>query len=302
MGRAPACSFDLAGKIPNRQRCQFGVRRTRRGCRALRQQPRNARQRKPPEAAARPFAPQNQASQRTGSQQITSRLVQRLHGKRIRRSLCITGVCDAGTHLHQAVEPPTPSPRPRPTPRIEADVHQAGAQPFPILRAETQRLQRARPIAVDQHVGLGQQLGKPSPVLRLLQIQPGAIFAHRHLGDHARLRPCRRIEPQHGGPVRSQEPGRDRPRQHPRQVQHPHSRKRPPPIQGIGQRGSLRRTHFASDQRLGCDGKALWMKAPSLRSMKRRRTRGCLHQRLFQRRGVPIVNTTGHRLMGRIFG
>ena len=174
---------------------------------------------------------------RRGSHQPAGRVVERLHRQRdgaVGARLAHPAVGDPGGHLHEAVEPAPPGPRPGPAVGVERDVDEARPDAPPLLIAEPEVLEGARPIAVHEHVGLGEQRVQSRTAAGGAGVQPRGALADRHVGHDAGLVPVGWVDPQHGGAEPGQRSGRDRAGEHAGEVEHPHARERPSGIRGPG--------------------------------------------------------------------
>ena len=124
-------------------------------------------------------------------------------------------------------KPAALAPRTAPPVRIQAHVDESRSNRPASRGVQAQPRQRIRPIAVDQHVGLRQQLAQRSSCRRLAQIEPRAALAQRDLRHHTRLVPAGRIDAQHVGAKAGEEARGHRTGQDARQVQHAHALQRP---------------------------------------------------------------------------
>ena len=222
-------------------------------------------------------------------------MVERLHRQRLRlvgaeAAHAFGG--DAGAHLDQAVEAAPAAPRSSPAIGVKRDIHETGRKAPQRLGIETEAGERAGPIAMNEDVGLGDEVGKSPAILGQAQIEPGAAFAQRHVGNDRRLVPPGRIDAQHVGPEPGKEARRHRTSQHPGQVENPHAGERPlARSRQVSARRGIR--GLDTEQGLGSHAPSLRMVGPGRERAHRRRAPSPIdHRRLEVIRG-PARNRSG---------
>lgn len=174
--------------------------------------------------------PTGQAPDRGGGHEIAGGVVERLHRQRLRAvgaEAAHAFGSDAGAHLDQTVEPTPAAPRTGPAIGIQRDIHQARREPPPRLGIQPEPRKRAWPIAVNENVGLGDEVGESLAILGKAQVEPGATLAQRHVGDDRRFVPPGRVDAQHVGAEPGEEARRHGTGQHPGQVEDADAGERP---------------------------------------------------------------------------
>ncbi|MNE43539.1 hypothetical protein D3C80_1377200 [compost metagenome] len=130
------------------------------------------------------------------------------------------GLSDAAAHLHQAVEAPTMLPRAAPAVGIEADVDQARGEFLPLAGAVTEAFQGVGTVAMQQDIGLLEQVFKYLALAAVVQVQARAAFAEGDFRNYTGFVPVRWIDAQHIGAQAREESAGNGAGQHAGQVQY----------------------------------------------------------------------------------
>ncbi|KGC40188.1 hypothetical protein DO73_4613 [Burkholderia pseudomallei] len=299
--RPPARVLDPRVEIARR------LRRDRLAARFLqaarREQHRSSRERR---ARARPGArrePAHEAPNRRGREQIAGAVVERLNGQRHRAvgaGFAHAGRRDARARLHEAVEAPAAAPGPAPAIRVERHVDEAGVDPPPLVGVEAETVERARPVAVDHHVGLADQAAQQRAPVGAGEVGARAPLAEHDFGHRARLVPADRIDAQHLCAEAREKARRDGAREDARQIEHAHAAQRP-----LGRhrpRGARAvDTHVVvNHQRLRAHRAPLRIARPFVLRAHDGRAAAVLDDRRFERVAAPLPDRAGDGLpLGR---
>src|SRR5262249_53423848 len=137
------------------------------------------------------------AANRRGRGEVAGRVVERLD-RQWHRLLAAAqahpGIGNTGAHLHQAVEAATPRPWSRPAIGTQTEVDQARRQRPARCRAVAEAVERVGTVAVQDDVGFGEQRLERGASTRVLEVEPRAALAERHLGNDTGLVPAGRID------------------------------------------------------------------------------------------------------------
>ena len=126
----------------------------------------------------------DQATDSTGGENITRRMIQRLNRQGFGFCGLIifhTVIGDAAAHLYQAVKAAPKLPRAGPAIGIQRHVNQTGIQRTAGLCPQAKAFKRIGTIAMHQNIRRCQKCAKRFAVLIIAKVQSGATFAQRHV-------------------------------------------------------------------------------------------------------------------------
>ena len=187
-----------------------------------------AGQRGPDDPAAALGRPAVQRVEHAEGEQVPAAVVEGLAGQRVRTvgaEGLLAGVGHAGGGLDEAVEAAPGGPGADRAVGRQVDDDQAGTAGDEVVHGQPQLAERARPVAVDEHVGLVDEREQTISVLGPAQVEQARALARAGVDDEqVDLGQVGAVDLQDLGPVGGEEAAGHGPGDDPGEVQHPNAR------------------------------------------------------------------------------